>query len=88
MIKEWELIEENADKDYRVFKVNTVKAISPRTHRIGEFYTIKTNDWVNIIPLTEKKEVVMIRQYRHGSKEITLKSQGVLWMMNIIWKQP
>jgi len=78
MIKEWKLIEEIADKDYRVFKVNTVKALSPRTHRVGEFYTIKTNDWVNVIALTEKKEVVMIRQYRHGSKEITLEIPGGL----------
>lgn len=78
MVKEWTLIEEKPDKDYRVFKVNTLRAISPRTHAIGEFYTIETNDWVNVIPLTENKEVVMIKQFRHGSKKITLEIPGGL----------
>lgn len=78
MVKEWKLIDERPDRDYRVFKINTTKALSPRTNRVVEFYTIETNDWVNVIPLTEKKEVVMIKQYRHGSREITLEIPGGL----------
>jgi ADP-ribose pyrophosphatase len=30
------------------------------------------NDWINIIPLTTDHQVVMVRQYRHGSREVTL----------------
>ncbi|MCX7966435.1 MAG: NUDIX hydrolase [Syntrophorhabdaceae bacterium] len=78
MVKEWRLIDEKPDRDYRVFKVNILKALSPRTNAVSEFYTIDTNDWVNIIPVTEKKEVVMIKQYRHGSKGITLEIPGGL----------
>jgi ADP-ribose pyrophosphatase len=78
MIKEWELIESKIDKDYKVFKINAEIALSPRTNKIGQFYTIDTNDWVNIIPMTSNDEVVMIKQYRHGSKEITLEIPGGL----------
>ena len=78
MIKEWELIESNIDRDYKVFKIRNVQAISPRTNNKGQFYTIETNDWVNIIPVTENDEVVMIKQYRHGSQEITLEIPGGL----------
>lgn len=78
MVKKWRLIDEKVDRDYRVFKVNTLKALSPRTNAISEFYTIETKDWVNVIPVTEKREVVMIKQYRHGSKEITLEIPGGL----------
>jgi 8-oxo-dGTP pyrophosphatase MutT (NUDIX family) len=78
MVKEWTIIDIKPDRDYRVFKVNTLKALSPRTNQVGEFYTIETNDWVNIIPITEDKEVVMIKQFRHGSKEITLEIPGGL----------
>lgn len=78
MIKKWQLIDSKTDRDYRVFKVNTLQALSPRTNAVGEFYTIETRDWVNIIPLTEKQEVVMIKQFRHGSGEITLEIPGGL----------
>ncbi|HON84507.1 MAG TPA: NUDIX hydrolase [Syntrophorhabdaceae bacterium] len=78
MLKEWKIIDTKPDRDYRVFKVNTMKALSPRTNEVGEFYIIETNDWVNVIPLTEDKKVVMIKQFRHGSKEITLEIPGGL----------
>ena len=78
MIKKWEIKDSKTDRDYRVFKVNVEQAVSPRTDKVGEFYTIDTRDWVNIIPITDKGEVVMIKQYRHGSKEITLEIPGGL----------
>ncbi len=78
MIKEWEILDSRTERDYKIFKIKSVKAISPRTSKTNEFYTIETKDWVNIIPLTENREVVMIRQYRHGSNEISLEIPGGL----------
>lgn len=78
MIKEWEIIESNVDRDYKIFKIKAVQAISPRTNNTGQFYTIETNDWVNIIAVTENQEIVMIKQYRHGSQEVTLEIPGGL----------
>jgi ADP-ribose pyrophosphatase len=76
MIKEWEILDSRIDKDYKVFQIQTKQARSPRTAKVGTFYTIDADDWVNVIPLTDKGEVVMIRQYRHGSKEVTLEIPG------------
>jgi ADP-ribose pyrophosphatase len=78
MIKDWELIDSKVDRDYKVFRVKVETSLSPRTNKAGKFYVIDTNDWVNIIPLTEEGEVVMIKQYRHGSKEISLEIPGGL----------
>jgi ADP-ribose pyrophosphatase len=78
MIREWKLVDSEIDRDYNVFKIKTVHAISTRTNKTGKFYTIETRDWVNIIAITENQEVVMIRQYRHGSKEVTLEIPGGL----------
>jgi 8-oxo-dGTP pyrophosphatase MutT (NUDIX family) len=39
---------------------------------------IETQDWVNIIPLTSDRRVVMVRQYRHGSGGVTLEIPGGL----------
>jgi 8-oxo-dGTP pyrophosphatase MutT (NUDIX family) len=43
-----------------------------------DFYIIESGNWVNVIPLTSDHQVVMIRQYRHGSREITLEIPGGL----------
>jgi len=78
MIREWELLDSKIDRDYRVFRIAVNRARSPRTHEVGEFYTIETNDWVNIIPVTDDGKVVMIKQYRHGSRDITFEIPGGL----------
>ncbi|OPY01039.1 MAG: ADP-ribose pyrophosphatase [Syntrophorhabdus sp. PtaB.Bin184] len=78
MIKEWELLESRVDRDYRVFRIQSQLAVSPRTQKVGTFYTIDTRDWVNVIPVTPDGRIVMIKQYRHGSKEVTLEIPGGL----------
>ena len=78
MIKEWDLIDSKIDRDYRVFRIKAEESLSPRTNKRGQFYVIDTNDWVNVIPVTDRGEVVMIRQWRHGSKEVTLEIPGGL----------
>lgn len=78
MLKEWHLVDSQIDRDYRIFRIKTEQSLSPRTNKEGRFYVIDTNDWVNVIPITPEGEIVMIRQYRHGSKEITLEIPGGL----------
>jgi ADP-ribose pyrophosphatase len=78
MIKKWELLSSVIDKDYRVFRVRVDRAVSPRTAGVGEFYTIESNHWVNVVAVTPDQQVVMIKQYRHGSRRITLEIPGGL----------
>ena len=42
----------------------------------AEFYVLEAPDWVNVIPLTRDRQVVMVRQYRHGRRETTLEIPG------------
>ncbi len=76
--KPWTIINSNLDKSYRVFNLRTDHARSPRTGQSHDFFVMESSSWVNIIPLTSKKEVVMVRQYRHGTREITLEIPGGL----------
>lgn len=78
MIKPWPFIKSLSKESYRVFSIRTDLARSPRTRKPHEFFIIESNDWVNIIPLTEDGRVVMVKQYRHGSKKITLEIPGGL----------
>jgi hypothetical protein len=53
--------------DCRVFRVSRTLASSPITGRPHPFHRIDSADWVNIVPPTPAGDVVLVRQYRHGS---------------------
>ncbi|MBM4340460.1 MAG: NUDIX hydrolase [Deltaproteobacteria bacterium] len=78
MIKPWSKIRTQSTQSYRVFSVRTDTVRSPRTNLEHDFYIIESNDWVNIIPLTDDQQVVMVKQHRHGSNEVTLEIPGGL----------
>ena len=75
-IKPWRLISSRKNESYRVFKLRTDRARSPRTDEEHDFYILESKDWVNVIPITPQNEVVMISQFRHGIREITLEIPG------------
>lgn len=58
--------------NYRIFRLREDESRSSRTGRVHTFYVLEASDWVNVIPLTETGNVVMVRQYRHGTEDITL----------------
>ncbi|MEE2664686.1 MAG: NUDIX hydrolase [Myxococcota bacterium] len=72
----WPLLEEETLQDCRIFNVVRARARSPRTGRPHDFYRIESVDWVNVVPLTPDDQVVMVRQFRHGSREVTLEIPG------------
>ncbi len=75
-VKEWRLVSSNLHGSFRIFDLKIEHFISPRTNKEYEFYIIESNPWVNVIPLTEDKNVVFIKQFRHGTKSITLEIPG------------
>jgi ADP-ribose pyrophosphatase len=78
MPEPWPLVRSTMIKSYRVFSVCTHTARSPRTGLEHDFYVIESVDWVNVIPLTPDNQVVMVRQYRHGTRQISLEIPGGL----------
>jgi 8-oxo-dGTP pyrophosphatase MutT (NUDIX family) len=78
MIDPWNILHSRIDKDYKIFRVRVDEAKSPRNSAVGEFYTLESSSWVNVVPLTADGQVVLIRQYRHGSREVTLEIPGGL----------
>jgi ADP-ribose pyrophosphatase len=78
MVKPWKRIRSQMNQSYRIFSIRTDTTLSPRTGAEHEFYVIESGDWVNVIPITADQQVVMIKQYRHGSRQITLEIPGGL----------
>jgi len=39
---------------------------------IFEPYVIETGTWVNVIALTKNREIILVKQYRHGANQVML----------------
>ncbi|MBW1781240.1 MAG: NUDIX hydrolase [Deltaproteobacteria bacterium] len=76
--KPWKIVSSTRDRSYRVFSLRTDRAVSPRTGKTHRFFILESSSWVNVIPLTREQDVVMVRQYRHGTQDVTLEIPGGL----------
>jgi 8-oxo-dGTP pyrophosphatase MutT (NUDIX family) len=43
---------------------------------VHPFYRLDADAWVNVVPLTDDGQVVLVRQFRHGSDSLTLEIPG------------
>jgi 8-oxo-dGTP pyrophosphatase MutT (NUDIX family) len=73
---EWQRVATEQIADCRVFRVQRDRSLNPRDGIEHDFYRLEAPDWVNVIPLTSDDKVVMIEQYRHGTRELTLEIPG------------
>jgi 8-oxo-dGTP pyrophosphatase MutT (NUDIX family) len=71
----WETLARERLRDCRVFRVDRVIARSPSGAE-HDFFCIDSAEWVNIVPITVNDELVMVRQFRHGSQSLTLEIPG------------
>lgn len=62
--------------DFRVFTVDQHVAAHPQTGDERLFSVIHSPDWVNVIALTPDDAVVLVRQFRHGTRSVTLEIPG------------
>lgn len=72
----WEEVENESLLHCRVFDVERSRATSPQTGEAHDFYRIRSPDWVNVVVVTTDDQVVMVRQFRHGSRAVTLEIPG------------
>ena len=72
----WQNKESTLVADCRVFSVYRNLALSPNESDIRDFYVLKLSNWANVIPITEDGNVVFVKQYRHGTSQVTLEIPG------------
>jgi hypothetical protein len=56
----------------RVLKVRQDTCVIPASGGALEYFVLKLADWVNVVPVTSARELVMVRQYRHATRGVTL----------------
>ena len=72
----WKEVATEFLQDCRVFTVSRATAEPPGGGKRHDFFRIDSVDWANIVPITADREVVMVRQYRHGTRDVTLEIPG------------
>lgn len=72
----WDLQEDELHANCRIFEVRKQRFCRQSDGVIGDFFVLDTNDWVNVLALTRNEELVLVRQFRYGSKEYSLEPPG------------
>jgi ADP-ribose diphosphatase len=76
MIKKWDLLKTTEIESNRVFSVRQDTALSPLTGKEHDFYIIDAPDWINVVAVTPEEEILLIKQFRHGIRAVTVEIPG------------
>ena len=76
MAQPWTFLHSQVLQSCPVFTMKSEHYRSPRTGQVHEFYLLDSPDWVNVIPLTADGKVILVKQYRFGTKEFSLEIPG------------
>jgi ADP-ribose pyrophosphatase len=77
-LQPWEHEEYEPVADMGIFRVVRTRSVSPRTGSRREFSLVQAGPWVNMVALTPEEEVLLVRQFRHGTRDFTLEIPGGL----------
>lgn len=74
----WRIQSSAVFADCRIFKVRKDVTINPRTGQPHEMFILEQPNWANVIPLTPDEQVILIEQWRHGTRSVHLETPGGL----------
>ena len=75
-IRPWNLLESKILNTFHIGRLRQDIRQSPRTGQSYPFIIFDTADWINIVPVTPEGNIVLIRQFRHGSGSIVWEIPG------------
>lgn len=78
MLEKWITKDKKHIYDFRIFDAYVKKSYHPGWKKEAEYAFIDSPNWVNIVPVTQHNEIIMVKQFRHGIDEFTLEIPGGL----------
>jgi ADP-ribose pyrophosphatase len=69
-------VREQPAGSFSVFDVHRIELEDGQGRDRGPAFTIRGNDWCNVIALTPSDEIVLVWQYRFGSEALSLEIPG------------
>ena len=76
MRQSWKYLHSKIIQSCRVFSIKSERYRSFHSGQEHDFYVIDSIDWVNIIPLTSDEKVILVKQFRFGTKDFSLEIPG------------
>lgn len=77
-IKRWHEVRAETRFECRIFAVEESLSVSPYDGSEHSYYRLRCDEWVQIVPVTAAGEIVLVREYRHGSQALSLEVPGGL----------
>ena len=74
--RSWTLLQSREVSDHRIFRIRHDLYRFEPTGAERDFVVLDSPHWVNVIPVTDDGQVVLIRQYRHGTRCVGLEIPG------------
>ena len=78
MIRNWEILNRKTLHDFKLMQIEGKEVCSPRTGKPMNVMAIHFPAWVVVLALTAAQEVIMVKQYRHGTEKVHLELPGGL----------
>lgn len=77
-VKPWSIVYENKEYQTPIFNLlhRRMQLESGDEYDKGDFFVLQAPEWVNVIPITKQKQVILVEQYRYGIKQPTLEIPG------------
>ncbi len=72
----WRCVASQAGPELKLFGVRLDEMEHPRSHEVMQRLVLTSVDWVNVVAVTDRGAVVMVRQYRFGAGYTTLETPG------------
>ena len=76
MLKKWKTLDTKQIFGTKFFGLREDKVLSPKTENTHPVWVMDAPTWINVIPITKEQKVIMIKQYRFGSQDISLEIPG------------
>jgi len=75
-VRPWARVSSEDGPDLIVFRSRFDRMTHPRTGEELNRLVLKSTDWVNVVALTADERLVVVRQYRFGTEEVTTEVPG------------
>lgn len=72
----WDILHDSLHADCTVFQVHRQRCKHPHDAREGDFFVIRCADWVLGLPVTRDGRLVLVRQYRFGTGNLSWEPPG------------
>jgi len=74
--RNWTFLRSHDVTDHHVFRLRHDLYRFEPSGQERDFVVIDTPSWVNVVPVTREGRVVLIRQFRHGIRDVTMETPG------------